>query len=80
MTEKEKKEKAKVQKRFGEHIRALRKRKGLTVAKFAREAFLETSNVAKIEGGSANLTLWSMIKISKALGISLSELIEDFEF
>jgi transcriptional regulator with XRE-family HTH domain len=82
MTEKEekKKEKLKMQKRFGEHIRMLRKQKGLTPAEFGKRCELERSNVAKIEGGAGNITLYSMIKISKALGIKVCDLLKDFEY
>lgn len=57
-----------------------RQQKGFSVAHLAREAFLERSNMSKIESGSANLTLFSLIKISRALGVSLNELIKDFDY
>ena len=78
--EREKIEKLKIQKRFGEHIVKLRKAQNITPSELGKRCFIERSNISKIESGSANLTLFTMIKISKALNITLTDLTKDFYY
>lgn len=76
---KEDKEKTKVLKRLGEHIIKLRKAQNITSAEFARRCDMERSNIARIEMGRANLTVYNLLRISKALNINVSELIKIFD-
>ncbi len=64
---------------FGQTLIKVRTTKGLSQAELGRICFFDRSNMAKIEGGRANVTLYTMIKIASALDISLSELLNGFE-
>lgn len=79
LTDKEAKEKARLLKKLGEHIRELREKQGITAAEFGRRCELESGNVARIEMGRANLTFYNLTKIARALDMTVSELIKDFE-
>ena len=81
MTEKEreKKERPKFQKRFGEHLKKIRMSKGLTMSEFARRCFMESSNMARIEAGRINPSLFVLKKLAVALEISLEELLKGFD-
>lgn len=57
----------------GEQIRLIRKNKELSQEELAYEAGLHHTHIGKIERGEMNLTLESLVKITKALGISLEE-------
>lgn len=76
---KEDKEKTKVLKRLGEHIIKLRQAQNITSAEFARRCDMERSNIARIEMGRANLTVYNLLRIAKALDIPVSELIKIFD-
>lgn len=75
----EKKERLKLQKRFGEHLIALRKSKGLTPAELARRCEMERSNIARIETGRTNPSLFVLKKLSIGLDMELEELIKGFK-
>ncbi len=75
----EKIEKAAFLKEFGEHIRQVRLNKGMSAAEFSRRAFMERSQVARIEMGRANPTIFTLKTICKALDMSLTELMDGFE-
>lgn len=68
-----------VLKKLSSQIVSLRKEKGLTSAEFARRCEMESSNLARIEMGRANLTFYNLIRISNALEITVGELINRFE-
>lgn len=68
-----------LQKRFGDHLVKLRKSKGLTSAELARRAYMERSNIARLETGRQNPSLLILKKISIALEISIQELFQDFK-
>jgi transcriptional regulator with XRE-family HTH domain len=62
---------------FAKKIRELRNKKGLSQEKLARLANISFITVVKIESGeSKHPTIQTMAGISKALGISLDELIK----
>jgi putative transcriptional regulator len=75
----EKIEKATFLKEFGEHIRQVRLNKRMSAAEFSRRAFMERSQIARIEMGRANPTIYTLKTISKALDMSLTELMDGFE-
>lgn len=75
----EKKEKEKFLKRFGEHIKSIRIKKGLTGAELARRCFMDKQNVFKLEKGKFNPSLFYLKKISEGLEIDLDELIKGFK-
>lgn len=61
-------------KAFGEHLRKLRKRKGITMMDLAHEADIEYSQVAKIERGVTNPTITTVCILADALEIKPIEL------
>lgn len=61
---------------LGRAIRAERKRLGIAQEALALEAGLDRSYLGGIERGEHNLTIINIIKISKALNIRASELME----
>ncbi|PIS13834.1 XRE family transcriptional regulator [Candidatus Shapirobacteria bacterium CG09_land_8_20_14_0_10_47_13] len=61
-------------KRFGQRIKELRKRLGLTQEDLAFKVGVDRSYMGFVERGEKNPTLKRIISISKALGVSLSEL------
>lgn len=60
---------------FGDRCRQLRRATGLSQEKFAYSIGMDRSYYASIETGMRNVTLSSMAKIAKGLGISISELL-----
>ena len=79
LTDKEAKEKARILKKLGAHIRELREKQGLTAAEFGRRCETESGNIARIEMGRANLTFYNLVKIARALDMTISELTKNFE-
>lgn len=77
-TEKERQERIKLQKRFGKHLKKFREAKGLTASEFARKCFMETSNIARLEKGRTNPSLYVMKKICDGLGVEMEELLKGF--
>ncbi|MFA5643079.1 MAG: helix-turn-helix transcriptional regulator [Candidatus Paceibacterota bacterium] len=62
---------------LAENLRRIRKAKGLTQEKLARLADLTNNTIIKIESGkNQNPTLDTLKGISKALGVSVDELIK----
>lgn len=60
--------------RFGKRIKELRKQKGISQEELALLCGLDRSYIGGIERGERNVSLVNLLKISKALQISLSEL------
>lgn len=72
--EKEKRDKEKFLKKFGEHLKSIRKEKGITGAELARLCFMDKQNISKLEKGQFNPSLYYLRKICEGLGIELSDL------
>jgi transcriptional regulator with XRE-family HTH domain len=79
MDEKENKERLRIQQRFGEHLTTIRKSKGLTQAELARKCFMERSNIARIETGRTNPSLYVLKKLCSGLEIEFEELLREFK-
>ena len=63
--------------RFGNHLKALRRKKNLTQEKLADLAGLEYKYIQRLEGKKpSSPTLNSLEKLAKAFDISISELID----
>jgi transcriptional regulator with XRE-family HTH domain len=62
-------------KAFGEAIRTLRKKAGLTQEKLAERADLHHNFIGEVERGNMECSLTSMIKIAKALGVRVRDLV-----
>lgn len=56
----------------------MRTERGISQQELAAMCDFEKSNMSRIESGKTNLTLKNMYKISRALGVRLSDLV-DFE-
>jgi transcriptional regulator with XRE-family HTH domain len=65
----------KLLKEFGKNLKKLRLAKGLSTRKFANEADIAHSAVARLEDGLSNPTLTTLIKISEGLGVDLDKLV-----
>lgn len=63
-------------KAVGQRIRSFREEKGLTQEGLADLCNFEKSNISRIETGRTNLTLKSMLTISKALNIQIKQLLD----
>jgi len=64
---------------LGRNIKETRKDKGLSQENLALEAEVDRAYVGRVERGERNVTILSLIKISGALGVSLSQLVEGVE-
>ena len=64
--------------RFGEKLRTLRERRGLSLLRFARQiGFQSQSFVYKLETGERNPNMEHLNKIAKFFGVSYDELLDD---
>lgn len=77
--EREKEEKVRLQKRFGKHLKSLRESKDITAAELARLCEMERSNIARLETGGMNPSLFVLKKLSLGLNIELGDLLKDFK-
>ena len=62
-----------------EELLAERKRQGISQQRISEDAGLSRTGVRHIESLETNPTLYSLLKLSKALGLNLGELIEKFD-
>lgn len=67
--------KGKVQARPGAALKALRAKRGLTLADVSDLTGMNVSTLSKIENGKVALTLEKLLRISDGLGVDLTELI-----
>jgi transcriptional regulator with XRE-family HTH domain len=75
----EKKDKLKLQKKFGEHLKKLRESIGLSPAELARRCFMERSNIARLEAGRTNPSLYVLKKLSEGMGLTMDEVFKAFK-
>ena len=66
-----------IQEHFGERVRELRKQKGLSQESLALACDLDRTYIGGVERGERNISLINIHKISQALGVSPSELLDD---
>ena len=64
---------------FGEQVWKLRKARGLSQEELAELAQLHRNYIGGIERGDRNVALLNILRLAKALGVSLSELLEGIE-
>ena len=60
--------------RFGNRMKELRKKKGLSQEKLALDIEMDLTSVNEIENGHRSPKLITMYKISRALGVNLRDL------
>ena len=66
-------------KKMGERIKEVRTSKGVTQQELAVEAFdTDKSNISRLEAGRVNASIFTLYKMAKYLGVSVSDLV-DFE-
>lgn len=65
---------------IGERIAKLRKAKALSQQQFSYEADIERSYLTHVEKGRKNISVETLVKITKALGISLKDFFDSKEF
>jgi transcriptional regulator with XRE-family HTH domain len=65
---------ARIQKRFGERVRQLRKEEGLSQEALALACDLDRSYIGGVERGERNVSLVNIHKIASALGVNAREL------
>lgn len=68
------------QKAFGERLRTIRKTKGMTLEKMADKAGLSVQYIGDVERGKANPTFATVEKISEALSMKMTDLLDIEEF
>lgn len=61
---------------FGMNVRILREAKNISQEKLAELAGMHRTYLGGIERGERNLSLLNMVKLSKALDVSLAELVK----
>jgi transcriptional regulator with XRE-family HTH domain len=64
---------------LGAWIVKLRKSKGVAPAELGRNADIERSNMAAIEGGRVNVTFHTLVRIANGLDMTLEEFFKGFE-
>jgi len=62
---------------LGARIRKLRLKKDMTQSELAIQCEFEKASMSRIESGQTNMTILTMIKISKALDIPIKDLFND---
>ncbi len=62
-----------------EELRAERERKGISQQRLSEDADLSRTGVRHIEGLEINPTLFSLLKVSKALKVDLGEILQRFD-
>jgi len=63
-------------KKLGERVRTFRKGIGLTQEELAEKANVDPKSIIAIEGGKRNPTFKTIGKISQALKVSISQLLD----
>ena len=80
MLKKEEKEKKDLQIKFGQHLKKLRIKAGITGAELARRCYVERHHILRLERGETNPTLYTLKKVSDALKISLEKILRGFRY
>jgi transcriptional regulator with XRE-family HTH domain len=62
--------------RFGTHLKALRKKKKLSLRKLATNCNVEHADIKRYEDGEINPTLLTISELAKGLEIPLKELMD----
>jgi transcriptional regulator with XRE-family HTH domain len=60
---------------LGKRVRELRKERGLSQERLAELADIHENHVRRIEGGTANPSYLVLVRIARALGVTLPDLL-----
>jgi len=60
--------------KFGENMKKIRLEKGMSQGDICRSVDLDRAYVSNVENGKQNLTISTMEKVAKALGVSIDTL------
>lgn len=71
--------KKELQIRIGRNIKNARIRKNITAQELASRCNFEKSTMSRLEAGNTNPTIFTLYKISQALGLELGALMEVLE-
>ena len=63
---------------LGEAIRAKRRRAGFSQERLAEKADLSTVFISRIERGKESPSVDNLLRIAKALGVRVRDLVQDF--
>ena len=66
----------KILNKLGNKLKYIRKEKGFTQEQLAEKVNIHPTYVGKIEGGKNNISVMLLYKISRALGVNLSEIFD----
>lgn len=73
------KDREKLQKSFGKHLKKVLTQKGIKSAELARRSFIDRQHISAIINGKMNPTLYKLSVICKALEMSFEEFFEGYE-
>lgn len=62
--------------KFGENMKKIRLEKGMSQGDICRELGLDRAYISNVENGKQNLTLSTMEKVAKVLGVSVYKLLK----
>ena len=64
---------------FGKRVARLRQGRAMSQEELATEAGVHRTYIGMIERGEKNITILTMLRVTTALDVKLSDLLEDFE-
>lgn len=62
-----------IRKSYGEHLKAFRKKKGLSQEDLAFKSTIHRTYISEVERGRRNISIVNIAKIAKALDLSIKE-------
>lgn len=65
-----------LKKELGKRIVELREKKGWSQSDLARACSKDRQSIEKLENGKVNPTLYTLLEVANALGISVSKLVD----
>lgn len=68
--------KEQLKKELGKRIVELREQKGWSQSDLARACSKDRQSIEKLENGKVNPTLYTLLEVANALGISMSKLVD----
>ena len=62
--------------KFGENMKKIRLEKGMSQGDICRSLGLDRAYISNVENGKQNLTISTMEKVAKALGVGVDDLLK----